>query len=304
VISIVVLSYNHEKYIGETLASVYDLNIQKEVIIIDDCSKDSSVSIIQDIVAKHEGEGYTKVIVKDKNAGLIDSLNMGLNMAQSDYVYFIASDDVVDLDGFTTLYTKLCQNKNAQFAMGNAWVYYSGDEPVDVVYKKQHKTFFSYDDDVLREKMFTNFPKPLLLQATIFRKQVLKDIGGWDKQLAWDDYPMFVKLFQEYSLASNDFIFYENVNVVKYRQHDSNAYKNIAKQLNMVEAAMKKMAPPEFYKKAIARQYGFYLLLAGKSRDIENVNSIFKSVIRKKIFLLTVFYMGAEIIQWVYRKQK
>jgi glycosyltransferase involved in cell wall biosynthesis len=47
VISIVILSYNHEKYIAETLESVYQLNIPKEVIVIDDCSKDSSLDVIE-----------------------------------------------------------------------------------------------------------------------------------------------------------------------------------------------------------------------------------------------------------------
>lgn len=303
-ISIVVLSYNHEKYISETLASVYGLKIQKEVIIIDDCSKDSSAQIIQDTVAKHEAFDYTRVIIKDKNMGLIDSLNTGLKIAHLDYIYFIASDDVVDLDGFTALYTELCNNKDAQFIMGNAWNYYTGKTPTDVVYKKQHKDFFAYSDDILREKIFTNYPKPLLLQATIFKKQALQIIGGWDEKLAWDDYPTFVKLFKKYSLANGDFLFQDNINVAKYRQHDLNAYKNLSKQINMIEVAIKELAPSKLYNKAISRQYAFYLLLATRARDFKSARYVINSIVRERVFFMTIYNAGAEIIEWYHRKKK
>lgn len=303
-ISIVVLSYNHEKYISETLTSVYGLNIPKEVIIIDDCSKDSSAKIIQDTIAKHEAFDYTNVIIKDKNVGLIDSLNTGLKMAHSDYIYFIASDDVVDAHGFTALYRELCSNNGAQFMMGNAWIYHTGKTPTEVAYKKQHKDFFAYNDNVLREKIFTNYPKPLLLQATIFKKSALQIIEGWDVKLAWDDYPMFVKLFQKFSLSNGDYFFYDNVNVAKYRQHDSNAYKNLPKQLSMIEMAMKELAPSELYDTAISRQYAFYLLLAVKSRDLKSVRHVLNSVVREKVLLMTIYNLGAEIIQWYHRKKK
>lgn len=148
---------------------MYGLNIPKEVIIIDDCSKDSSAKIIQDTIAKHEAFDYTNVIIKDKNVGLIDSLNTGLKMAHSDYIYFIASDDVVDAHGFTALYRELCSNNGAQFMMGNAWIYHTGKTPTEVAYKKQHKDFFAYNDNVLREKYL-----PIILSLYYYKPQFLK----------------------------------------------------------------------------------------------------------------------------------
>lgn len=303
-ISIVVLSYNHEKYIGEALSSVFGLNIQKEVIVIDDCSKDSSVKVIQDVIAKHDAADYTKTVLKDKNAGLIDSLNIGLNMASSDYIYFIASDDVIDVDGFTALYNTLCLNDKAHFIMGNAWVYYTGQEVSEIVYKENHKKFFLQNDNNMRKRIFTDFPKPLLLQATIFKKQTLVDIGGWDTSLAWDDYPMFVKLLQKYSLNKREFLFSDEIVTVKYRQHDSNAYKNLDKQLKMVEAALLKLAPQELYSDAIARQYAFYFLLAGKVRDHKIIKYLLKKMIKERIVTKTIYYMYVEIYQWIQRKKK
>lgn len=303
-ISIVILSYNHEKYIAETLESVYKLDLQKEVIIIDDCSKDTSVEIIRNKVAENNANLFTKIITKETNRGLVDSLNTGLEMADSEFIYFIASDDLIDSAGFSKLYNELHVHENAQFAMGNAWVYHSGQEPTDVVYKSQHETFFSLDDRSLRTNIFINFPKPLLLQGTIFKTQALKAVGGWDKCLVWDDYPMFVKLFRLFSLSKKEYLFRTDLVVSKYRQHDSNAYKNFSKQLSMVEQAIMKLAPVELYNKAISRQYAFYLLLASKSSDFKTVKYIISKVFRQKIFFTTLFYVGDELLQWIHRKRK
>lgn len=303
-ISIVILSFNHEKYIAETLDSVYDLNVQKEVIVIDDCSKDSSVDIIQDVITKRDANSYTKIITKDTNCGLVDSLNIGLEIAKSEYIYFIASDDLIDSDGFNTLYDNLRHHNTAQFAMGNAWVYFTGSKATEVVYKKQHADFFSNDDNTLREKIFTNFPKPLLLQSTIFKTQALKNVGGWDKSLVWDDYPMFVKLFHMYSLSNNEFLFRKDIIVSKYRQHDSNAYRNFSKQLFMVEEAIKELAPSELYDKAISRQYAFYLLLTIRAGDFKTAKYILRKMVSPRILLTTIFHMSAEIMQWIRRKLK
>jgi hypothetical protein len=142
------------------------------------------------------------------------------------------------------------------------------------------------------------------LQGTIFRTQALKDVGGWDKTLVWDDYPMFVKLFQSFSFSKKEFLFRNDLIVSKYRQHDSNAYKNFSKQLNMVEEAIKKLAPSDLYSTAISRQYAFYLLLAVKSGDYKTAKYIVRKIFRQKILLSTMFYVNAEIIQWIHRKRK
>lgn len=72
-----------------------------EIICVNDGSKDSTLSIIQEYAAKDE---RFKIIDKP-NAGYGDSMNRGFDMATGEYLGIIESDDYADLDMFEKLYT-------------------------------------------------------------------------------------------------------------------------------------------------------------------------------------------------------
>ena len=55
-ISVIIPLYNAEKYIGECLDSVLNQTFQDfEVIVVDDCSTDKSVAVVQNYVAEFNG---------------------------------------------------------------------------------------------------------------------------------------------------------------------------------------------------------------------------------------------------------
>ncbi|MBQ0033269.1 MAG: glycosyltransferase, partial [bacterium] len=93
-ISVIVASYNYEKYIGETLDSILAQTYDKyEVIVIDDGSKDNSVEVIRKYAARskkiklyqHEG---------GVNKGLPATVKLGVEKASGDYIAFCESDDL------------------------------------------------------------------------------------------------------------------------------------------------------------------------------------------------------------------
>lgn len=86
--SIVIPSYNHEKYIGRCIDSVLNQTYHDfELIIIDDGSKDDSYKIISN---------YTDCRIKhfrQNNQGAHNTINRGLEMAQGEYLAILNSDD-------------------------------------------------------------------------------------------------------------------------------------------------------------------------------------------------------------------
>ncbi len=56
-ISFIIPAYNCQDTLGETLESVFDGNFQNgdEVIIINDCSTDNTLSVIENFQEKHSG---------------------------------------------------------------------------------------------------------------------------------------------------------------------------------------------------------------------------------------------------------
>ena len=103
-ISVIIPVYNTEKYIGECLDSLLAQTFQNfEVIVVDDCSTDSSVKIAEDYVPKFNGR--LKISRTKKNSGSGGQpRNIGLTSASGEYVYFMDADDFILLTALETLY--------------------------------------------------------------------------------------------------------------------------------------------------------------------------------------------------------
>lgn len=97
-VSFVVTSYNYEKYILKTLESIKNQSYQNiEIIVVDDCSQDDSVNLIQEFIHKNP-EINIKLIVHKNNSGQFNAFQSGLKEAKGEFVSFIDSDDVITKD--------------------------------------------------------------------------------------------------------------------------------------------------------------------------------------------------------------
>ena len=94
-ISVIVPVYNMEKYIAECLDSILRQTLSDfEVIIINDGSTDSSLTIIRGYQERDK-----RIVVIDKaNAGVGAARNDGINAATGDYVSFMDPDDMYASD--------------------------------------------------------------------------------------------------------------------------------------------------------------------------------------------------------------
>ena len=103
-ISIVMPMYNVEKYIKQSLESILNQTFnQYEVIIIDDCSTDNSISIVEKMTAKFNGK--LQLIKRSKNSAAPGILrNIGIGLSQGKYLLFMDSDDVITKTALEELY--------------------------------------------------------------------------------------------------------------------------------------------------------------------------------------------------------
>jgi len=93
-ISVLVTSYNYEKYLPETLDSILAQTYKKyEVIIVDDGSKDNSVELIKKYTAKYPNF-YLYQHKNGENRGLPASVKLGVEKAKGEYIAFLESDDL------------------------------------------------------------------------------------------------------------------------------------------------------------------------------------------------------------------
>lgn len=99
-ISIIIPVYNVELYIADCLQSVIRQTYSGKVecIIVDDCSIDKSVEIVEERISEYNGPIAFKVLHHEHNRGLSAARNTGVEAAMGDYVFFLDSDDYISDD--------------------------------------------------------------------------------------------------------------------------------------------------------------------------------------------------------------
>ena len=95
-VSVIVPNYNYAKYIEQRLNSVVSQTYPiHELIVLDDCSSDNSLEIINKF--KHNHKVDIKVVPNKKNSGnVFHQWAKGIEMATGDYIWIAEADDLSD----------------------------------------------------------------------------------------------------------------------------------------------------------------------------------------------------------------
>ena len=115
-VSIIVPVYNVEPYLRRCLDSLINQTLKDiEIICINDCSPDNSISIIKEYAEKDK---RIKVINFEKNCGVSMARNAGIKIAMGEYIGTVDPDDYVDLNYYEKLYFK-ARETNADIVHAN-----------------------------------------------------------------------------------------------------------------------------------------------------------------------------------------
>ena len=109
-ITIVINVYNREKYIKKCLDSIVNQTYKNlEILIVDDGSTDNTVKICKSYKDKRIR------IISGKNTGISLARNVGIDNAKGNYLYYVDSDDFIELDTIEYLY-KLIKKYNVDIS--------------------------------------------------------------------------------------------------------------------------------------------------------------------------------------------
>ncbi|MCC5894499.1 MAG: glycosyltransferase [Alkalibacterium sp.] len=120
-VSIIVPTYNVERYVEECIDSLMNQTYDNtEIIVIDDGSKDATVYLLGKYLDK------IKLIAYDNNKGQGARRNEGIRQAQGKYLYFVDSDDWIEPDTIEKTVGVL-ENTHADLVRFNGTAFYEGD---------------------------------------------------------------------------------------------------------------------------------------------------------------------------------
>lgn len=131
-LSVIIPNYNHSMHLQECFNRLKSqTQLPKEIIIIDDGSKDNSVSIIGNeiIKIKKEHPSISVTFIKNrKNRGVIYSENLGVQKSKQNHVYFLSVDDTIEPEFFKISLDALSKFPNAGMCSAIVKVQNSNDQ--------------------------------------------------------------------------------------------------------------------------------------------------------------------------------
>jgi len=106
-LSVIIPVYNEENFVCNTLDKVIgvklEYGLEKEIIIVDDCSSDGTVKIIEDYLRKNNNYSNIKLIKSPKDEGKGSALRKGLKVFSGDVVIFQDADLEYDPNEYNEL---------------------------------------------------------------------------------------------------------------------------------------------------------------------------------------------------------
>lgn len=111
-VSVIVPVYKVEPYIARFARALFSQSLEDiEIIFIDDCTPDQSISIIREVLEDYPQRKRQVTILKTpQNGGLAKARIYGVKHAHGDYVFHLDSDDSIEIDACRLMYEMAISN--------------------------------------------------------------------------------------------------------------------------------------------------------------------------------------------------
>ena len=120
--SIVMPVYGVEQYIADSIADILTQTFTDfELIVVDDCSPDRSISIVEDLTAHDD---RVSIVHHEQNSGVSQARNTGIQYAQSSWILFLDPDDRYDINMLELAYAAIEETPSDLIIYGHTQEYY------------------------------------------------------------------------------------------------------------------------------------------------------------------------------------
>lgn len=182
-VSIIIPVYNTGPYIEQCLKSVINQTYKNlEIICIDDCGCDDSIKIVEKYKKKYR---KIRILYNEKNKGLAITRNVGVKNSTGEYIFFLDSDDYLNLDTIEKLVKKQ-KVGNYDLVVSHTNVFLSNNKDpnlVKVFHNKQK--YFNTRDKATRFTVSENNFQDILASLSViscgklYKKSFLSSNNIW-----------------------------------------------------------------------------------------------------------------------------
>lgn len=127
-VSVVLTTYNGVKFLKEQMDSIKNQTMKAdEVIIMDDCSNDNTVELIQDYIAFNHLSSW-RLIVNEENQGWKKNFKNGFDLARGDLIFPADQDDIWHLDKIEKMTRIMEDNQDILLLTSNYHFFITGSD--------------------------------------------------------------------------------------------------------------------------------------------------------------------------------
>lgn len=227
-ISIIVPAYNEEITVVDTVRSLLTLEYRAyEIIVVDDGSKDRTSEVLakafdmhlvhrpirrqvdcqrEEFIYETRAQKVPLTLIRKKNGGKADTLNMGINAANFPYFICMDADSVLQYDSLRRIVQPVLADGNV-VAVGGI-VRISNDVELENGRVKRYRLprnilafmqVLEYDRSFLASRiLFDRFNGSLIISGAfgLFKKSTVIAVGGYDRKTLGEDMELVVKLHE------------------------------------------------------------------------------------------------------------
>ena len=216
--------YNHSRFVEECLDSVRQQTYPKfQVIIFDDCSKDNSVSVIENWLKEHQLDW--QFIPHTRNVGICASFNEVLRLARGKYISVVAADDVW-LPDKTSRQVEMMEQMP-----GDVGVLYSDALQIDEngktlpqMFIEAYRKFVVPPEGFLFDVLWEGNFIPAM--TTLIRRDCFTKVGMYDEDLCFEDWDMWMRISRKFRFA------YDKLPAARYRVVSSSAVRTTSEAID------------------------------------------------------------------------
>ena len=243
-VSIVIASFNAEKYILDLLESAKEQTHPRlELILADDCSKDNTKQLVTDWVEQN-GKRFERVVTifSETNQGTSKNLNGGLQECTGEYIKIIDGDDILYPFAVEVL-LDTCIKENYEILIGD--VYWVQDDCETYAEHHDNEThmreFYAMSaEEQYKDLLVAN--SAVISVGEFFKRSFMERFKGFDERYdLLEDYPFWLKVTK----AGVKIPFLET-KVAKYRQ-STTSVKNPEVNTNIYNIRISKGSKRLFY---------------------------------------------------------
>jgi glycosyltransferase involved in cell wall biosynthesis len=216
IVSVLMTSYNREKYIADAIESVLASTLTNfELIIVDDSSKDRTVEIAKEYEAKDK---RIKFFTNEKNLGDYPNRNKAASYAKGKYLKYIDSDDFIYPWGLELLVKMMEQFPDAGWGLCSLLQFVK--KPYPFMLTPRETYLYNY----FETSIF--FKAPL---SAIIKRSVFEEVGGFAAIRMAGDFEMWHRLAQKYNVVLMP------DGMVWYREHEEQEVSDRRKFIEVYE---------------------------------------------------------------------